>query len=480
MIRRMKKIWLQYKKMPLEVKSGFWFVICSLLQKGITSITTPIFTRLLSTEDYGIYNLYNSWYSILRIIVTMNLASGVFNNAMIKYKNLRDRYVSALEGLSVLLAIVWFAIYYFTQNLWINIIGLPTIIMFFMFLEFAITPAREFYTVRMRFEYKYKSVIAISLLGGLATPLISIGAILVSQNRGYARIYSIIAVSVTISAFIFAHNLRKGKCLYDKEMWSYSLKFNVALVPHFLSSVLLSSSDVIMINYFCTTSQAGIYGVGRGLAYMFNMIKSSLIQTLTPWMYKEIEKKRSVGLKRNINLMLLVFGFFVICLSLIAPEVIWIFAARDYREAMYVVPPLACSVFLQFAADIFINFQLYFEKTNYISTTSIVISIVNIILNIAFLKLFNYQAAAYTTLASYLLYFVMHYRKMKKIELTHFGERVFNSCIIWLTLLGTLALSIGSILLYSHIFFRYFIIAVILGIAFIKRNQIIDLFKMGK
>ena len=48
----MGKFLQKYRNMSVQVGS-FWFLICSFLQKGISSITTPIFTRLLTTEEYG-------------------------------------------------------------------------------------------------------------------------------------------------------------------------------------------------------------------------------------------------------------------------------------------------------------------------------------------------------------------------------------------------------------------------------------------
>ena len=77
----------KYKNMSVASKAALWFVICSLIQKGISFITIPIFTRIMSVNDYGIYNLYLSWFQIFTIITSLYLYFGVFNNAMIKYES---------------------------------------------------------------------------------------------------------------------------------------------------------------------------------------------------------------------------------------------------------------------------------------------------------------------------------------------------------------------------------------------------------
>lgn len=47
-----------YNKLNIGIKASIWFMFCNIIQKGITMLTVPIFTRLLSTEEYGIYSVY--------------------------------------------------------------------------------------------------------------------------------------------------------------------------------------------------------------------------------------------------------------------------------------------------------------------------------------------------------------------------------------------------------------------------------------
>ena len=63
----------KYKKMPLGVKASFWYTVCSILQRCISVFTVPLFTRLLSTEQYGLLALYQSWTGIFIIFTTLNL-----------------------------------------------------------------------------------------------------------------------------------------------------------------------------------------------------------------------------------------------------------------------------------------------------------------------------------------------------------------------------------------------------------------------
>ena len=67
----------KYRQISEPVKASVWFLFCSVLQKGIAMLTTPIFTRIMTDAAYGRFTVYNSWYNIFFAIVTLNLAAGV-------------------------------------------------------------------------------------------------------------------------------------------------------------------------------------------------------------------------------------------------------------------------------------------------------------------------------------------------------------------------------------------------------------------
>ena len=89
-----------FRKIPIPVRASFVFLICSFLQRGISFITTPIFTRILSTTEYGQFTIFNSWMQIITPIISLNLYSGVYSQGVIKFEKDRNRYSSSLQGLS--------------------------------------------------------------------------------------------------------------------------------------------------------------------------------------------------------------------------------------------------------------------------------------------------------------------------------------------------------------------------------------------
>lgn len=67
------------------LKAGIGYTIGNYLIKGISFLTVPIFARLLSPSDYGIFNTYLAYESILYLFVCLALHT-CLKNAKYKYQ----------------------------------------------------------------------------------------------------------------------------------------------------------------------------------------------------------------------------------------------------------------------------------------------------------------------------------------------------------------------------------------------------------
>ena len=107
-IRSLKQ---KYRSLSLPVKASVWFFICGAMKDVIDVLTTPVFTRILTAEQYGIYNVYNSWFQIIKIFFTLYLYSDVFNVGLVKFEKDRDRFISSTLGF-VTASIAFFLLLY--------------------------------------------------------------------------------------------------------------------------------------------------------------------------------------------------------------------------------------------------------------------------------------------------------------------------------------------------------------------------------
>ncbi|MBQ1386719.1 MAG: oligosaccharide flippase family protein, partial [Erysipelotrichales bacterium] len=89
--------------------SGIFFVIAQVLVRGVSFLTTPLYTRLVSTAQYGVIHVYESWLVILVPIMSLCLSRSVFR-AKFDFEDRYDEYVSSVLSLSFLSSLGMFLI----------------------------------------------------------------------------------------------------------------------------------------------------------------------------------------------------------------------------------------------------------------------------------------------------------------------------------------------------------------------------------
>ena len=474
----MSKVREKWQKVPLTVKVSAAYAICSFLQKGLSFITLPLFTRLLTKAQYGQVTIYSSWKGILSILLTLNLAYGSFSTAMVKFDKDRDGYISSVEGICLALASVFLLIYLPFQVLWNQLFELPTFIICMIVAETLGTTAILLWNGKKRFEFKYKAVVAITLASAVISPIIQYLLVINSEEKGYARIVGASAVSILIGGFFFVFNLIKGRKMFRKEYWKYALGFNIPLLAYYFSEIIFNQSDRIMISHMVGTEEAAVYGVAYSLAMILTFVLTAINNSYVPWYYGKIKEGR---MAENKGVSLGIAGLMAILLLGViwfAPEIIRILAGKQYVEAVYVVPPVAISVLLLFYSQMFINVEFFFEEKKKLVFAAIGAAVTNLVLNWIFIKLFGYIAAAYTTLASYVLFALANYWAMKKVlAVKGIEDEGFSYKGLIGLFFGFVLIAYVGVFIYDFLIPRIIISAAVLAVVFLKRKVLVDLFK---
>ena len=318
----------RYKGLALPVKASLWFLICSFLQKGISVITTPIFTRLLSTEEYGQYSVFNSWYGIALILIALSLTSGVHSQGIVKYEEDRDVFTSSLLGLTLTSAAIWTLAYVLFRDYWNNILGLSTIQVLCMLSLVVTSSIFNFWANVERVDFKYRTLVAVTLLVSVFKPLLSILFIIHAQDKVTARILGMVIVESIAYTWMCLVQIKRGKILFSKKYWAYALAFNLPLIPHYLSQTVLNSADRIMIERMIGAGEAGIYNLAYSVALIMTLFNTALMQTISPWMYRKIKEKKEKDIAPIAYSTLIIIAVVNLMLILMAAEVVAIFAPK--------------------------------------------------------------------------------------------------------------------------------------------------------
>ncbi len=469
----MKSILIKIKELPQAVKASVAFLFASVLSSGISYLVTPVYTRLLTAEEYGQTALFLTWLQIFGIIAMFCLSSGVYNNGMVDYPEKRDEYAFSMLILSNVITLSFSGLLLCLYPLFATYIKLKLPYIILMCFVFLFQPAYNFWHCRQRYEMKYKTTVLWSVLSAFLSPLVAVFCIFTADenDRLFARIFG---AEVTLIVFYIGFYIYlgiKAKFKIKTSYWKEAFLFNIPLIPHYLSAYLLTSADRIMISNLIGDAETAYYTVAHTVSGVIMIVWNAINASLVPFTYEKCKEKDYKSISNTTIPILALFAVMCLVVIMLAPEVVMIMATKDYMEAIYVIPPLIGGVFLQVHYFIYGNILYYYKKPVYLMLSSVPATMLNVILNYIFIQQYGYLAAGYTTIACYLVQATINYLAMRKVV----KEEVYNMKIIGLLTLSVVVISILSTLLYNYFLVRYIILALIFVICVLFRKKIINI-----
>lgn len=277
-----------------SIKAGIWYALGNILIKGIPFLTLPIFTNLLSTDDFGIYNTYVSYESILGILIGLGI-SGSIKVAKIDFKENFEKYVSSVIRLQLIAGAVCLVIANAVSPvLYIGGTWITPLILNLMVIQSVSTALYGLIGSKYVIDGKYVQNILISfIMTGANIGFSLLLCFCFSQdNRAAARIIGTAMGGIAAALYILISQRKKAKFIRYKEADKYALKLGIPLIPHQLSITLLSQCDKIMIQSMVSDSAAGIYGLSVTIASIMTVILTAMDNAWTPWFYSKLNKKK--------------------------------------------------------------------------------------------------------------------------------------------------------------------------------------------
>lgn len=473
---KIKAIFKKLNSLSPAAKASVWFVIANVALKGMSFITTPIFTRLLAVEDYGATSVFVSWEGVISIFATLSLASGVYNVAQTKYEEDINAYTSSMITLTFVASLIVYTACIIFNAFVPSVFDLSTPFLIFMWIQTFTNAVISFWLMRRRFIYDYKSVITYTFANALLSPIVAIIAILLfPSHAAYAKVVGAGVAGIVFGVIICVVSYVKGKRIYSGKYWKYSLKFNLPLIPHYLSSTLLHSSDKLMINSMIGKAQAGIYGIAHSITGLISLITQAINYALIPFTLQSIKSQNYGSLKKVITGCTMLVSVVCICVMLFAKEGILIFATREYLDAIWFIPPLTLAVLFSFIYGIVGNIMYYYEKTWQMSMITIICASVNLVTNYFGIKYFGYVAAGYTTLLCSALQMLLYYFVVRKYEKNL--NKIVDIRWFFAIIIVYVGFMVYSMIFYNILIARLGLIVAILIALIILRKKIILTFK---
>lgn len=444
------------KKNP--IKASIWYTVGNYFLKGIGLITIPLFSRLLSVEDYGIYNTFIAYESFLYLFIELALHE-CLRKAKYKYDDLNP------FSANILLIPIFFVVFYeilsvpFSASL-AKIANLPQsvipILIWYSFCSGVIT----YYRALIALDYNYNSYLKISLFNVICNVFLSIALMLTcfSNRKFMGRIvggviaYSIVALYAIVLIF------KNSKPKVDWNHYKFALKYSLPIIPHGLAQIVLLQFDRIMINSLVGSTEAGIYGFSYTVFTMVQILSQSLDSVYEPWVFEQFNNQNHKKIKTINNSYCILLCLMIGLCIIFSPEIIYILGGKKYSESIKCIIPVLLGGFFSMLYSMPAQIEYYYEKTAYISIGTTLAALLNVVLNWICIPKFGYVAAAYTTLVTYFLYFFIHLILAYKLS----GYATINIKILGICAGTLILLCVCLATLYSYFVLRLVIYSIFL------------------
>lgn len=431
------------------VKAGMLYTAANFLCQGIGIITTPIFTRILSKEEFGEYSAFASILSILTIVITLNLEASL-SGARVDYKERLHQYILSVLTLSSVSVGGWLIFFIFNQGRICAKLGMNSTYLKIMLVYLFFLPAINLFQTMKRFLFEYKTIVLLSVSMSLGTALLSVLLAMSMEDAVKGRIIGTILPAVLIGMFLYGYYIKKGKKV-DFGCWSYALKFCLPYVPHLLSLTILASMDRIMIKRMCGAADTALYSLAYNCGALVTILMTSVNNAYSPWLYGRLDRDDVTSVRKFTPVYILSFSGLALGIMLIAPELLKILGGGAYLSAVYVMPPVAMGCLCQFFYTMFVNVEQWKKSTTQMAFASASAAVVNYELNSLFIPRYGYIAAAYTTLASYAWLFFVHMFIVYRMGM----KKVYDYRLFFVVLLAMILCMMIVLVLYSQMFLRW-------------------------
>ena len=426
-------------------KNTLLFTINSFGSKLITFLLVPLYTNVLSTNDYGTADLMTSTAQLLIPLLTLNIQDAVLRFSLDKTKNPKKiiSVCCTINSISMcLLGITLFLLSYF------GILSFGKEYIIFLFFSFAFGGIQNSLQMYMKAIDNVKVLVYSGLASTLFSCVSNLLLLLVFKVGilGYL-ISNLIGHFVAIFImFFFGKIYRDVRFTTDtkliKEMFVYSAPLAINSVAWWINT----ASDKYIITFFCGAAINGIYSVAYKIPTILSTFQTIFYNAWSVSAITEFDKDDKDGFIGNIYSLYM-------CVSTIGCSLILIFNkflasmlyAKDFYDAWRSVPFLLLGVAFNGIALFEGCLFTAVKKTKEVSRTTIVGAIVNTIANFILIPLFASSGAAFATMIGYLTVWIVRTISLQKIVHMRVNWMKQVVCIIVLVVQVFLALKTNII-----------------------------------
>lgn len=380
--------------------------ISNFSSKILVFLMVPLYTSVLSTSEYGSYDLINTTIQLFMPILCANIYEGV--TVFLLDKNEDNNSVISIGIKYILFGIlIWTAFCLFNRflNFWgvLSTYFIPAILMFISSLvnQFCIQVAKGLEQIK---------VMGIAGVVGTCVTVFSNIFFLLIIKIGLPGFFAATILGSIIPALFIAISIKIWNYFtfhLDKKLQRAMLIFSIPLIMNALGWWMNNVSDRYVVTFMCGVAANGIYSISYKIPSILNVLQSIFTQS---WQISAIKEYNKDGYQDFYGNMLEVLNVFLCCASIVLiamSKILAIFLyAKDFYSAWMYVPFLLLSSSVNADSGVLGPILSAKKNSKALASSAIAGALANIALNFLLVFFIGVQGAAVATFISSVIIYV--------------------------------------------------------------------------
>lgn len=416
------------------IKNVGLLTLSNFATKFISFFLVPLYTKVLTTSEFGSFDLLNTTIGVLLPILTINIQESVLRFSI-------DKKYTNEAVLSVAMKYIFRSNFLVILGLFINKIFCFSVLIdkycLYFFLMFFIQSLSGVLTFYIRGIDRVADLSISSVFASIITILCNILFLLVFDFgiQGYflANIFGPLFQCIYIFVKCNLYTEIKINRRYDSEEKNM-LSYSRPLIMNSIAWWVNNASDRYLVIFFCGLSENGIYSVASKIPSILNVFQSIFNQAWTLSAVKDFDPKDEEGFFSKMYNMYNCF-LVIICSFIIAADkpLAKLLYSNEFYLAWQYVPWLTISILFGALSGYIGGFFSAIKNSSIFSYSSIAGAITNILLNLILIPMFGVIGAAISTMICYIVVWgirLVHSRRIIKLKI-----KLFRDSICYLILL---------------------------------------------
>jgi O-antigen/teichoic acid export membrane protein len=387
------------------VKHGGNYLTANLATKALAFISIPVYTRLLSADEYGIISIFIGVIAILGSVMSFSADRSV-SRFYFDQKGPEDfkQFVSTSSFLAGIFFLINTVILIVFAEEFGELVGLSKRVVYLLI------PVTFINIIGLTFEQIYGPIkksktIALSSLArvylGFAFSITFI--FIFKDNRYYGQIIGQIFAGILMIIYWVKKIKPYFKFSFNIKYVKYIFTYSIPLIPYALSGVIIAQFGKIAIGSDQGLAEAGFYSLAATLGGLVSIIISVTHQAWNPYYMEYMNSKNYLQIDIDFNKIFKITILSAFVISAFGKEIGLLIAKEDFVGSLYLIPIFTMGyIFYQFAYVYLRNFG-YSKKTHYMTITVFISGLSNVLMNIIFIDKYGELGAAISFALSYVV-----------------------------------------------------------------------------